>query len=354
MLLCILMVRYMPIIIQMDPVVAGGCASFSYVSAMSHDAELSPGPDVFRAVTRSFLIATSDEMIEPLEKLILSDPLCRSLVDNVSSGLHGVISAASLPFSLTSESINKRRFNQFYTAARIRGLTFEDNGNLSKEQDILAFERARIEMENFRNSKDGSNFIANTIVLELSRALSSRDIGAAAAELMNQALSSTWSIFENFASSFIVEWINSDPRRASKVLNCPGLKSYFGKFSIDLDTINENLFDLTKSMGSVLFKGKRLDNINVIRSAISALLSNLNVSKIIGNDLWLLNQRRHLLVHKRGLIDREYLSRTGDKMNIGDSIIVTSDDIIKYILAVRQAVIAIVEAAEKEKEISEE
>jgi hypothetical protein len=33
--------------------------------------------------------------------------------------------------------------------------------------------------------------------------------------------------------------------------------------------------------------------------------------------LWLLWQRRYVLVHKRGLVDAAYLKRTGDKQSIG-------------------------------------
>jgi hypothetical protein len=34
--------------------------------------------------------------------------------------------------------------------------------------------------------------------------------------------------------------------------------------------------------------------------------------------LWLLWQRRHLLVHKRGLVDAAYLKQTGDKQPVGE------------------------------------
>jgi hypothetical protein len=61
-------------------------------------------------------------------------------------------------------------------------------------------------------------------------------------------------------------------------------------------------------------------------------------------DLWILNQRRHLIVHRRGVIDREYLEKTGETLEIGDLLTVTPQEITGYFGRVRDAGVAILDA----------
>jgi len=165
---------------------------------------------------------------------------------------------------------------------------------------------------------------------------------------MVQTLVSTWAVFEHFASYFIVRWIDQAPRRSRSVLSAADLKTYLGKQVVDIDAIDEQGFDLTRSMGTMIFREKRLDNLAVIRSVLNALLNNDHVREALGDELWLLNQRRHLFVHKRGLVDQEYLKRTGDKVLPGQRLRVSSNDIERYITAVQKAIIEITAAANRE------
>jgi len=131
-------------------------------------------------------------------------------------------------------------------------------------------------------------------------------------------------------------------------LSAADLKTYLGKQVVDIDAIDEQGFDLTRSMGTMIFREKRLDNLAVIRSVLNALLNNDHVREALGDELWLLNQRRHLFVHKRGLVDQEYLKRTGDKVLPGQRLRVSSNDIERYITAVQKAIIEITAAANRE------
>jgi len=85
---------------------------------------------------------------------------------------------------------------------------------------------------------------------------------------------------------------------------------------------------------------------------METLFSDPVVRDALGEELWMLNQRRHLYVHKRGLVDQEYLSRTKDKVPLGHRLVVTSYDVEGYLIAVKSAIIAIDLAAKSSKNVA--
>lgn len=305
-----------------------------------------PPPDVVLRVTQSFLIYRPEELLQPLSGFVAGDHAWTPLVRDVADGLHSVVSAATLPFQLIYDSVQQRHFDRLLSAERIRSLKDVSPGNdPSPELNQRSYERAMERMRTFIGSNEGSDYTRDGIVHELDRSLRSSVIAAAAAELLVQTLVSTWAVFEAFARAFIISWINVDPRRAKPILASPDLKDYFGKQVVDIEIIGDHGFDLTTSMGSILFRGRRLDHLNIIRSSMEALFNDPDLRTALGSELWMLNQRRHLFVHKRGLVDEEYLKRTGDQISVGQRLFITSDDVERYLLAAQGAVVAIATAA---------
>jgi hypothetical protein len=98
-------------------------------------------------------------------------------------------------------------------------------------------------------------------------------------------------------------------------------------------------------MGTIMFRDKRLDSLNTIRSVLDALFRDEAIRTSLGDEMWLLNQRRHLLVHRRGIIDQQYISRTGESAPLGSSLAISSFELERYILVVRDAIVAISAAA---------
>jgi hypothetical protein len=308
-----------------------------------------PGPprEVVVRVTSAFLIFEPDELLAPLNRFLAGDHMEAQLVRDAAEGLNSILSAASLPFQLISDAVQQRRFDRILSAERIRSLKDIPDGKVpGKKLEERSFRRSQKRMQVFLESQEGSDFMRDAIVYDLDRSLRSPVISAAAVELLIQTLVSTWAVFESFARAFIITWINADPRRAKPVLASPDLKDYFGKQVVDIEVIGDHGFNLTGSMGTLLFRGKRLDHLSVIRSAIGALFNDPDVRTALGSELWMLNQRRHLFVHKRGVIDEEYIGRTGDTVNLGQRLCITSEEVEHYLLAVQKAILAISTAAE--------
>jgi len=51
----------------------------------------------------------------------------------------------------------------------------------------------------------------------------------------------------------------------------------------------------------------------------------------------MLSQRRHLIVHQRGIVDRRYLENTNDTQQIGERLLVSPDELLGYIVLVQNS-----------------
>ena len=297
-------------------------------------------------VSKHFLIFRTEEYLEPIKALAGSVRPCAECFTAAAEGLYSVISAASLPVRLTQDTVFQRKFDRFHASQSILALIPEEPGSgLSEEGERLALEAADNEMKDFLSSEEGSRYVRDQLILELDRRLKSEDIQIAAQELLVQSLISTWSNFESFARSFAIEWLNQDPGRAMSLLETPDLKDFFGKKGVDLRTIGDHGFDLSGSMGTILFKDRRLDSLANIRGTMKALFNAPSVQEALGGRLWLLNQQRHLFVHKRGVVDEAYLAAYPDASPLGERIHLTWDEVKQHLWAVQSAILAIGEAA---------
>lgn len=301
-----------------------------------------PHRKMVRHVADTFLIFSPDEIGKCFDDILPNENEYASLVHDAAAGLQRVMSAGALPFQLTFAAVQQRRFDRMLSAERIRAHASDTSVD---EQENTAFSIASRRMAEFIESEDGHDFLQDAVVFEMNRSLRSSGIKLAAYELLAQTIVSTWSVFEDFSSRFIIGFLNSNPQKARIVIERSELRSYFGKQSLDISLIDEHGFDLTRSMGSMIFKDKRLDSLTIIKSLLKALLDDRAVSEALGEDMWLLNQRRHLFVHKRGTVDRDYASKTGDNAPLGERLPLTSSDAERYIQVVERAILAIYHAA---------
>lgn len=313
---------------------------------MDSDQNGKPPKEVVDRVLGSFLIFRLEPFLEPL-LAYQSDSSCWSeCLTTATEGLRSVTNAAGLPFFLVQSSVAQRIFDRFHAAELIRSLKhIPSNEGLSDEiKRANAFSNATKEMKEFVLSSEGGDYMRDAVVYDLFGRLESSDVSDASQELLVQTLISTWSVFENFSRSFIVSWVDADASRASLVLKAPGLKDILGKQIVDFQTISQHGFNLTNSMGAVLFASKRLDNLKVIKDVMKALFNDSQIQSAFGDELWLLNQRRNLFVHKRGFVDKQYLENTNASNSLGEKLDLSCDDIEESLLSVRGAMISILSA----------
>ena len=77
------------------------------------------------------------------------------------------------------------------------------------------------------------------------------------------------------------------------------------------ESISANV--LSKKIGTVLISQLNFGDLTNIKRVFAVLFPNALELVTCLNDpnLWLLYQRRHLIVHRRGIVDETYLERSG-------------------------------------------
>ena len=311
----------------------------------------SVSPAVILDVLDSFFIPPNFDFDSVLHYIKEDFRYSRILVHAVS-GLKSVVSTASLPFQLVNTSTLQRKFDRFHSAESILALKHVSRGSgLTDELKKMAYETADLRMSEFMQSSEGEGFFRDEIVSELGRTLRSKDIAAAAQELLAQSIVSTWSVFENFSRSIIVEHLNANPRLAEAVVSSAAMKDFFGRKPISIETIARFGYDLSSAMGDALFEDRRLDSLGLIKPIFREIFDDGKVSIALGDEIWDLNQLRHLFVHRRGLVDRDYLEKSKRAVKLGERLHLKSDDLVISLNAVLRVIFAIASSLSGEEDV---
>ena len=300
--------------------------------------------DQYIGVSDSYLIWTHAELVAPLQKLIDQPTPVSPLMTDFCAGLRSIIQAATLPFQIFCQGVQQRRFDRFETAERIRRLPAE--GELSKEDCDAAFDSACDKMRAFSDSEAGSDWLRDAVATEMHRALRSSDVKEASVQLLFHSVVATWTAFEVFCSQLLELIINLKPDLANRLLGSDAGKRYFGKAPITVEALSSHSFNVSGSMGSLLFENRRLDSFSVLKPLIEAVLHTEPVARALTNSkLWTLNQQRHVIVHQRGIVDKTYLSKTSDSSLTGSRLVVTGKDVESYLCVIRDTAEVVAQAA---------
>jgi hypothetical protein len=183
-------------------------------------------------------------------------------------------------------------------------------------------------MQEFSASPDGRDRIAADACGFLLEALSSPSLSAAAAELLLQGTVLIWSALEVLSRDLFEAVLNADPKRALALMQEPTAKQRLqSKFT--LEELAASGFDLSSSLGSLLSTQQDFSDIRTIKAVmLPALQSDSELEATLSEKtLWVLCQQRHLIVHRRGVVDSRYLQMTGESRQIGQRLVVTPDEL---------------------------
>lgn len=104
----------------------------------------------------------------------------------------------------------------------------------------------------------------------------------------------------------------------------------------ELETLAAYDFDLSKSLGTILSQYENLNDLPGIKDVYLALFPGRPtlVASLSDPSLWLLFQRRNLIVHRRGIVDGQYRDKTGDDKPIGERLLVVPREVACYVASV--------------------
>jgi hypothetical protein len=150
--------------------------------------------------------------------------------------------------------------------------------------------------------------------------------------------------FEVLSREIFRSYLNLVPRASAKLLADPDVRKRFDLARISIEKVAEFDFNLSGRLGNMLIEVNDLADFGGIKAAFFALFpadSRLR-SALNERTLWILFQRRNVIVHRRGIVDRQYVETCGDEHPIGSRLVVRPVELERYLELVTRAAHALV------------
>lgn len=269
--------------------------------------------DVVRTV---FLIPQDfSEKAKPLTDLTTSLPDgLRQIALAFFDSLHGVIRTLGIPFHYTYSQVHSLHWQRFLMAERIRARGIENEA----EREPAALKIAKERFAEYLQG-EGREVVADDVLARLKALQDEPESMAAARELTRQGVVLVWSAVEVLARDSFVYLLNRRPILAEQLLEEQANRKRFSVDRIDWQTLAAYGYDLSKNLGTLLISKADLTSVPAIRDAYGALfpLATELGRKLSDRRLWDLCQKRNLIVHRRGIVDQQYLANTSDNISVG-------------------------------------
>ena len=274
--------------------------------------------------------------------------------------LRSVVSMVAFPFTLAFASAYQQHFMRIRMAERIRagGIVAEEgetNSALEARRNAHALAVAREKMEEFRQTDDGIELVTSEMCNFLMGATEDGQLTLAASDLLLQGTSLTWGAFEVLARDVFVTYLNKTPGAVNKLVENPSARNKFELPKFSVEDLAKHGFDVSASMGTLLSRQQDLSDLRTIKSVYSALFPPPNplAEKLNEDDLWVLSQQRHLIVHQRGIIDERYKENTRSKADIGARLVIPPNELERHLKLVWETGSALLEVIHKGQSTAE-
>lgn len=283
-------------------------------------------PNIASVVRAVFLVPNDfTETAKSLSDLapILPDGL-REISLALFDSLHGVVRTLSIPFNYTYSEVNSLHWQRFLMGERIRARGIENE----EEHEPTALKIARERFAEYHKG-EGKETIADDVLDRLNALQNEPESLAAARELTRQGVVLVWSAVEVLARDCFIYLLNRHPALAEQLLSEQANRKRFSVERIDWQTLASYGYDMSQNLGSFLISKADLTNVPAIRDAYGALFpAATELRKELGDRrLRILCQKRNLIVHRRGIVDQQYLSCTGDTLPIGADLWVSPHEV---------------------------
>lgn len=261
------------------------------------------------------------------------------------ANLKGTISTLCIPVTFAMASAQQWRFRQLSIAEHIRS-----GANSDADPDdpalIHARKQAQDKWEAEARSKVAIDHMADSACEFLLGLHEGESVQIAAKELLRQGTVLLWSAFESLSRDLFVCLVNSDPMLGKLLLESPDGRRIFQLKALELDTLACYGFNISNSLGSILVYQQDLSDLRTIKCVYGLLFpENAAVREALATrELLMLAQRRHLIVHNRGIVDQRYLDNTGDRLAVGDELQLDPNMVEQYTFVMQDAAAAMVAA----------
>lgn len=283
-------------------------------------------PNIACEVRTVFLVPHDfAQSAKPLGELAATlPPDLQTISTSFIENLHGVIRTLSIPFKYTYSQVHGLHWQRFHMAERIRvrGIENED------EREPAALASAKEKFDAYLRG-DGGEKVVDDVLDRLLWLKNDSESLAAARELTRQGIVLTWSAIEVLARDAFIYLLDNKPAYAELLLADPANRKRYSADRIEWQTLETYGYNMSSSLGSYLISKADLKSVLAIRGAYGALFPAAGeLQKLLGDGcLWNLSHKRNLIVHKRGVVDQQYLASTGDTVAIGEDILVMPSEV---------------------------
>ena len=279
-------------------------------------------------LSRQQEIELRDKYFIPKEPLISSidgvgtniSPAYTSIVASARYNFNSILSVLCLPYTLAMSSIANVHFQRTSIIERLRAINIEEIG--IHEED--AQENSEECWQQFISSDENKEEIMD----EVYKFLNIAESKSAAKKLLEQSVVTLWSIIEVLFRDVFELYLNENPTKLSKMLKSEDANKSLGDIrKLTLEELAQYDFDISSRIGTFLIGKTDFSKLENIKACVPPLFEPCpDLREQLGqDDLWLLNKRRHLFVHRAGIVDKEYIDKTPDKVAIGEPLSITPD-----------------------------
>jgi hypothetical protein len=278
------------------------------------------------------------DILEPLSAITApgGDVELLDITSSFEQNLRSLTSSASLPFTMAAASVSTR----YQIHDSIIELKYTDGADPSFDAKVVHRVKQRLD------SQEGKVELARRVFDELESARHDESFRMACAELLLQSVVLTWSTFEVLVSDVFVLLLNRNPKFATELMRDDRTKKWFQPKEL-VTMLPDYSYDLSNRMGEILIGWHRLDDIRAMRSVFGVLFPAGSVLQkgLQEKALWLLNQRRNLIVHRRAVVDRAYAENSGDTVALGTRLAIEPDYLESSVDLVRDVGMEVLRAA---------
>lgn len=301
---------------------------------------------------KNFIFGEPSDFFAQFAKFLSIGPSLRGPLLAFRTNLSSAFRVGSIPFQLTQNAVLNQRYNQLLIAARIRGRASVIEGSLPpNEEDEAISKAAHTSMAGELADPEMIDHHAKATLTTLRGHLQNPEFRATAQELLRQVLVITWGAFENLVSDTIRVLMNERPTIILKFMETKSYRDLFSSRRI-MEVLETNNFNLSSCIGDFFCETANLDSLEKISEALHISITQPSLDVMLKDErLWRISQQRHLIVHRRGLIDARYLERTSDHGVIGEQLILDANYVEASLSFIRDVGCALLEAAQQRLEI---
>ena len=268
--------------------------------------------------------------------------------NNVSASfkhnIESVISILNIPIILSTTRTKMNIFQKHLLYDVVLNAKMED-GDKSKEEyekerkasSIKSNLKAKEKFFEEIKSKEGMENYWNTTFQFLEDCIrSNQELKDASKELIKQSTILLWSSFEVLVRDLAIDVINRNPDVVKE----------FNVKSVPMKTLEQYDYNIKNHLGDIYSDHHDWSSLKTIKETIKLIypVNNELHALLKSDDLYKLNSRRHLLVHRRGIVDYKYNETTSDDFTIGDEIPITPDDVRNDLYTIKEIGISILDA----------